>query len=306
MKYFFIATISVFILTFQYCNQTKVDKQGNSAERNHDQLRKTLLDTLSKYKATVGLSVIELETGDTISINNNINYGMQSVYKFPLALTILSEVEKGKISLGQKVFASKEMLGRFSRSPLKRQNPRSDLYISVDSLLMYMVGYSDNLACDLLFDLVGGTKAADKFIHEKGFPDIHIRYTEHEMGEEHDRMYLNSSTPNEMTSLLKAFYERKIIGDSGTKYLLNFMTNDSTSHKRMIDDLPSGTKVAHKTGTGSYNDTLINACNDVGIIFLPNGKHLAITVFVMNSKENYDDTEKLIAIITKNIFDYYK
>ena len=82
------------------------------------------------------------------------------------------------------------------------------------------------------------------------------------------------------------------------------MIHDSTTHKRLIGNLPPGTVVAHKTGTG-FNDTLIHACNDVGIIYLPNGKHLAVAIFVMNAKETIDDTEKLIAVLARQVYDHY-
>ena len=306
MKFTFILRIVIILVAIQLCVPLKLEAQVNKGGKNPTQLRKKLSDIISNYKATVGLSVLELETGDSMSINNNIPFAMQSVFKFPLALAVLNEVEKGKISLKDKVFVSKKMVDRLSSGALKRQNPGSNFYMSVDSLLMYTIAYSDNLACDLLFEVIGGTKVADKFMHQLGYPDIHIKFTELEFGRKPARMYKNSSIPSAMTSLLKAFYERKIISETSTRYLLNFMIKDSTTHKRILGNLPPGTIVAHKTGTGSLSDTLINACNDVGIITMPNGKHLAISVFVMDAKEKYDDTEKLIAILTKEVFDYYR
>ena len=87
MKYSFAATKILFFsvaigITFLLCAQPKVEKQINQAGKNHAQLRKTLTEIISKYKATVGLSVIELETGDTISINKNTQFAMQSVSNF--------------------------------------------------------------------------------------------------------------------------------------------------------------------------------------------------------------------------------
>lgn len=305
MKYisFFLTTVTLF--TFGGCSGTR-QNNPDGAEQKHNQLRQTLLDTIAKYQAEVGLSVIELETGDTLSINGDKDFAMQSVYKFPLALALLNKVEKGEISFNQKLFLSKEVLDLYALTPLKRQNPYSNFYMSVDSALMYMIAYSDNLTCDMLFELIGGTKAADHFVHEKGYKNIHIKWTEIEVAENFKQMYDNSSTPVEMTGLLKAFYERKIVNEANTKYLLNYMINDSTTHKRLIGNLPAGTTVAHKTGTGSNTDTLINACNDVGIIYLPNGNHLAVSIFTMNSKESYEDTEKLIAVLAKQIYDYYR
>jgi beta-lactamase class A len=304
MKYISFFLTILILFTFSGCSRTGGNSR-NSPEIKYNQLRQTLLDTIAKYKAEVGLSVIELETGDTLSINGDKDFATQSVYKFPLALALLNKVEKGEISLNQKLFLSKEILNDYISIPLKRQNPYSSFYMSVDSALMYMIAYSDNLTCDLLFELIGGTKAADDFVHQKGYKNIHIRYTEIEVVENFKQMYDNSSTPAEMTGLLKAFYEGKIVNEANTKYLLNYMINDSTTHKRLMGNLPEGIKVAHKTGTGYNTDTLINACNDAGIIYLPNGNHLAVSIFIMNSKESYDDTERLIAVLAKQIYDYY-
>jgi hypothetical protein len=37
---------------------------------------------------------------------------------------------------------------------------------------------------------------------------------------------------------------------------------------------------------------------------LPNGKHIAISIFVAESKENRDVNENIIAEITKMVWDY--
>jgi len=274
--------------------------------RNSADLRKSLRDTISACKATVGISVIELETGDTLSVNNHIDFAMQSVYKFPLALQILQEVQEGRLSLNRQILLDEEILKRYSWSPLKKQNPGSTIKMSIDSLLMYMISYSDNLACDKLFQVVGGPGTTNDFIHKTGFPQIQIKYTEAEIGADIKRAYLNTSRPSDMTALLKAFYERKIINEAGTRHLLHYMTNDSTSHKRMRGKLPQDVAVAHKTGTANIGDEFINACNDVGIIAMPGGKHLAVAVFVMNGTMTYADAERLIATVTRQIYDFYK
>lgn len=270
------------------------------AQSKPNSLRQTLVDLISKYKVTVGISLLELETGDTLSINHQTKFAMQSTYKFPLALAVLNKVEKGDISLQQKLFFSKENLDNYSWSPLKKQNPKSSFYMSVDSVLMYMTAYSDNLACDKLFELIGGTKVAHKFIHQQGFPEIQIQDTELEIAKTPNHMYLNSTTPTEMTRLLKAFYTHKIVNETHTQYLLKYMIHDSTSHNRILGKLPKEVTVAHKTGTG------INICNDIGILYLPNGKHLAVAIFTMYSKETYETVEALIATLSQEIFDHYK
>ena len=64
--------------------------------------------------------------------------------------------------------------------------------------------------------------------------------------------------------------------------------------------------VAHKTGSsGTNKEGLTAAVNDIGIVFLPNGKHFFISVFVTNSKENAETNEKIIADIAKATYDFY-
>ncbi|MEY2829290.1 MAG: hypothetical protein RIQ33_1148, partial [Bacteroidota bacterium] len=257
-------------------------------------------------KATVGLSVIELETNDSLSINNQAQFTMQSVFKFPLALTVMRLAEKGKLNLDEKVLIKPAMWKQFGWSPLKARYPGDSLYISIDSLIMYSISYSDNLSCDKLFEIIGGPKVADDFMHQKKCKNIHIKRTEILMNISREAMHENNSSPYEMSLLLQKFYEGKILKKKYQEKLLHYMIVNFTSNTRLKGALPNEIQVAHKTGTGSLDTTMIDACNDVGIIYLPNGKHLAVSVFVMNSTESYSTTEKLIAILTKEIFEFYK
>ncbi len=87
---------------------------------------------------------------------------------------------------------------------------------------------------------------------------------------------------------------------------MKLMTDASTGPKRIKGLLPAGTIVAHKTGTSPTNsEGLSPATNDVGIITLPNGKHLAIAVFVCNATDDEATREGVIAKITKAAYDFY-
>ena len=63
--------------------------------------------------------------------------------------------------------------------------------------------------------------------------------------------------------------------------------------------------MAHKTGTSfTTQEGITPAINDVGIITMPNGKHIAISIFVADSKESREVNENIIAEITKMVWDY--
>ncbi|MNR67075.1 hypothetical protein D3C85_1908840 [compost metagenome] len=44
--------------------------------------------------------------------------------------------------------------------------------------------------------------------------------------------------------------------------------------------------------------------NDIGIVKLPNGKHFILSIYLKNITEEMEDTEKIIAAITKAVWDY--
>ena len=70
--------------------------------------------------------------------------------------------------------------------------------------------------------------------------------------------------------------------------------------RRLRANLPAGTQVAEKTGTG--DDTT----NDVGLITLPDEKgHLAIAVLITRSKLSPEAQEKLIAELARAAYDSF-
>ena len=49
----------------------------------------------------VGVHAILLETGETVSYQADQRFPMQSVYKFPIAMAVLNQVDQGKLHLDQ-------------------------------------------------------------------------------------------------------------------------------------------------------------------------------------------------------------
>ena len=70
--------------------------------------------------------------------------------------------------------------------------------------------------------------------------------------------------------------------------------------RRLRANLPAGSQVADKTGTGD------DATNDVGLITLPAGSgHLAMAVLISGSKSSAETQEKLIAELARAAYDFY-
>lgn len=85
------------------------------------------------------------------------------------------------------------------------------------------------------------------------------------------------------------------------------MQRATTGLHRLRGDLPRGTVVADKTGSGEPDAVtqVAKVTNDVGIITLPGRGHLAIAVLVSGSKLPDADQEKLIAELARAAYDAY-
>jgi beta-lactamase class A len=271
-----------------------------------DVLRQKIGQIVSSAKADIGVAIYGLEGKDTLSINGNKHFPMQSVYKFHIALAVLNKTDKGEFSLDQQIFIKKSDLLTNTWSPLQQKYPDGNIAFSLRDILSYTVSQSDNNGCDILFRLMGGTEEVENYIHSIGIKNISIKATEEEMGKDWNVQFTNWTTPLSAIELLKKFYEREILSKNSYELLWKLMLESSAGQNRIKGNLPAGTSVAHKTGTSGTNKQGISAAvNDIGIITLPNGKHVAISVFVSNSNESSERNEKIIADIARVTWDYF-
>ena len=98
-------------------------------------------------------------------LNPNSRPPMQSVFKLPLALTILHQVEDGKLSLDQAIpFRSSDLIFPKPYSPLQDKYPNAGVDVPLRDLLKTTVTFSDNTAADLFLRLAGGPKVVTKYI----------------------------------------------------------------------------------------------------------------------------------------------
>lgn len=142
---------------------------------------KEVLAVTSSYQGNFGIAWKHMESGDSGVVNNLMRFPMQSVYKFPLALAVLDQVEKGELRLKQKIRVTPDDYSPNTWSPIMKKFPDANVDLTLQEILEYMVSHSDNVACDILFRLIGGPIEAEKFIHGTGIKEIAIRFTEEEM-----------------------------------------------------------------------------------------------------------------------------
>ena len=292
------------IFSYSCCAQNRPkDNATVLIDPNNTMLRQQLESLIKPFKAKIGIAVMSLEDRDTLTINNNHHFPMQSTYKFPLAMTVLQQVDKGKLTLGQKIHINKSDIWKTWSPSIREKYPEGNVDMTIGELLKSSVSLSDNIACDMLFRAIKGTVVADQYVKQLGIKNMAIKATEKEMSASWKVQYTNYSTPYAMAQLLDIFYSRKKLSATSTDFLMDLMVQSSNSAKRIKGALPPEAIVAHKTGTsGTNEDGLTAATNDIGIVTLPDGKHFAIAVFVSDSKEPAENNEKIIALISATVY----
>ncbi|UOE37148.1 RAA family extended-spectrum beta-lactamase [Chryseobacterium oryzae] len=267
-------------------------------------LNKKINSIIKDKKATIGISVLGFENNFQYHKNGNKKLPMLSVFKFHIAATVLDWVDKGKLSLEQKIFIKKEDLLKDTWSPIRDQYPDGNIEMSLDEIIRYTVAWSDNNGCDILLKLIGGTETVQKFIDSKGVKNFQIKNNEEQMHKASKYVYENYTTTQSLALLYKQFFQGKILSEKSTHYLYNIMLNTETGKNKLKEQLPPKT-IAHKTGSSGKYEGLTIAENDSGIVTLPNDKHYSIVVFVNNSTEPEAVNCKMISDISKTVWDYF-
>lgn len=192
---FYISIFLLALLTISCAgNISSRDEDKNNPENglevviapsSHDdaELRDRIEQIAQTAQGQVGLTITVLETGDSISLNENQHFPMQSVYKFPIGMAVLAHVDQGKLNLEQRVqIETSDFVSNLQHSPIRDKNPQG-VTLSVAELLKYMVSESDGTACDVLLRLVGGPEVVTQYLRDLGVNDIVVANTEKEIGQ---------------------------------------------------------------------------------------------------------------------------
>ncbi|HEU0273712.1 MAG TPA: class A beta-lactamase [Candidatus Udaeobacter sp.] len=257
----------------------------------------------SAAKGRVGVAAQVLESGETASLHGDEHFPMHSVYKLPISMAVLERVDRGKLKLDQLVrIEPSDYVRKGMSSPVRDKYP-DGTELTIAELLRYAICDSDGSASDVLMKLIGGPGKVMLFLEGIHVPDIQVVNYEKEIGRDWDTQYRNWATPKGALALLLALQSQRGLSRDSQALLLKLMIESIPGAKRLKGELPAGTIVAHKTGSGGTQNGITSATNDVGIITLPNGRHLAVAVFVSDSAANDDTRDAIIARLAKAAWD---
>ncbi len=235
-------------------------------------LEQQLAALLASKPGDYGVAALDLDSGETVSVNGHKLFPMASTVKVAVAAAYLAQVDHGRRSLDDRIGGS-----------------------SARQLIEVMLIRSSNPATDLLIRDLGGPSAVQTWLNWHKLSNIRIdRTIARLLADPRDLWDVrDSSTPMAMVAMLQQIDRGKVLSPASRQYLLGTMARCATGKNRMRGLLSPWTPVAHKTGT------LNNYTSDVGYITLPDGRRLAVAFFARGGS----DRPRAIAEAARTIYE---
>ncbi len=252
----------------------------------------------------IGVAALDLRSGKQIAVLGDQPFPMASTSKIAIVATFLAGVDAGRWRLTDSYplmlpLPSKKFAGEIA--PV-----RAGTMMSALELIERAITRSDNHATDALLAAVGGPAVVTRWVQQTAGInefrlDRDIATLVRDDGAVNPAFTIDrrdSVTPNAMLRLLAGVHEGRWLSRASNGVLLGAMARCVTGRNRIRAGMPEGVQVAHKTGT------LSNTASDVGFITTPDGRNLAVAIYVTGQGGKVSRDAR-IATLARAIYDGY-
>jgi beta-lactamase class A len=174
---------------------------------------------------------------------------------------------------------------------------RAGQYMPAIDLIEIMITRSSNPATDALLAAVGGPAVVNDWMRRKGIGEFSINRDiatlVRDDGEYNPAYHIDTrdaATPRAMVRLLSGLYRGEFLSDQSRQVLLSAMSRTVTGKRRIPAHIPLEARVSHKTGS------LNNTSSDIGLIECPDGRVIAVAIYVTGQGTKLAREERIAAI----------
>lgn len=252
-------------------------------------------------RGRIGVAAIDLATGEEVMVLGDQLFPLASTSKVAVAATFLAMVEMGKYSLTSK-FPLMMPVSSAKYSTAKAP-VRPGQYMPAIDLIEMMITRSSNPATDALLAAVGGPAVVNDWMRRQSITRFSINRDiatlVRDDGEFNPATYVDprdAATPRAMVRLLSGLQRGEFLSAQSRRVLLGAMSRTVTGKRRIPANMPLEARVSHKTGS------LSNTSSDVGIIECPDGRTIAMAIYV-TGQVTKQAREERIAAIARALYD---
>ena len=271
------------------------------------------------FDGKAGISVVSLNDGWAVDYNAGSLFPQQSCSKLWVAITALDAVDRGAVSLNDRVTVQHDDLTLFHQ-PIAARIRGGGHTTTVGALLFTAITESDNTANDSLMRSIGGPDAVRAMIQRKGIGAVRFFDGERSLQSKiagltwsqsysiGDAFYkargslpmairrlsferylsdpYDGASPRAVANALARLKRGELLSAASTQRLLATMGQTRTGKARVRAALASGWRWSHKTGTGQVLNGRIGGINDIGLLTAPDGTVYAMAIFTVPNKSN--------------------
>lgn len=266
-------------------------------------LEKQIAALASADQGRIGVAAVDLSSGQTVQILGDQPFPLASTSKIAIVATFLEGVDKHRWKLTDLYPLMVPVPSRKFEGPVAPVRPGQKLM--AQSLIDLALTRSDNQATDALLAAIGGPRVVNDWLRRAGIRDFRIDRDIATLVRDDGAVdpaltidQRDSTTPLAMIQLLSGLHQGKWLSDESREVLLGTMQRCVTGKRRIPALLPLDASVAHKTGS------LHNTSSDVGIIQTPDGRSMAVAIYV-TGQGSRSERENRIAALAKAIYDGY-
>lgn len=265
-------------------------------------LRARLDRVIAGYEGVVGISVRDLTTGQGVSIRGDEPFPSASLIKVAVLVTLLEEVEQGRVDLGER--SSMIVRDRVGGSGILK-HMASGLAPTLEDLAWLMITISDNTATNLVLDKVDVRTVGAKMeslglartkIHSKTFR------RETSIAMDSSVLYgLGVTTPDETVELFALLHGGRAVSPALDSVALRMLAANQDD-AMLTRWLPGGVRAAHKTGA------VARSRNDCGILYTPAAPVAVCVMTRENADESYgvDNAAYLLAArLGREVYEHF-
>lgn len=282
---------------------------------------------------TLGAAIVDLASGRAYGHRIDEPMPLQSVFKAFLAAQVLAEVDAGRMRLDEEIVLRRADLS-IPWSPIGEAFTGEQQGFTLRALIESAVAQSDNTAADVLMRRMGGPAALTAWLRARGIEGIRIDRYEYDLQTQFSGLpafnasmsnaaglsaalalltaetrahalqaYLrdprDTAAPRGAADFLVKLERGELISPASTRVLRDIMLATRTGPNRLTAGLPPGARLAHKTGSSASFGGVNGASNDIGLIYLADGRKLAVAVFLKGSTADEATRDRAIADVAR-------
>jgi beta-lactamase class A len=210
-------------------------------------LHRTLDNIAKAHHGVVGYSVLNLDTGERLSLRGDETFSTASLIKVPILVTLYDLVEKKQLSLDDPLTVLKidQVPGS---GVLQFMHP--GMTLSVKDAASLMIILSDNTATNLVLDRIVIRRVWQKMEalglpHTKVHSKVYLRIASVAM-DSSVKYGLGVTTPNEMAHLFELLAQGKAVSPAADSAMLDILANNADGE--LMQRFNEGPAAPHKTG----------------------------------------------------------